>query len=169
MIGFAAGAAKEAGGVPGRMRGESMAKKFRQLASRIQDKFRGLYWRQMFVTVGMVLLSGSVANELTSLIALCWDIYTGKHVRYLLTPGLELQHTHSLPVHLQGDNRQEASPLTILVPPAHRPRQSTEQEEIKATPATSRRRWPSFKTALATFETTPATFKMSRELIAAIT
>ena len=34
-----------------------MAKKFRRITERIRNKFRGLYWRQMFVTVGMVLLT----------------------------------------------------------------------------------------------------------------
>ena len=28
-----------------------------RIAKRIHSKFRGLYWRQMFVTVGMVLLT----------------------------------------------------------------------------------------------------------------
>ena len=28
-----------------------------RIAKRMHNKFRGLYWRQMFVTVGMVLLT----------------------------------------------------------------------------------------------------------------
>ena len=34
-----------------------MKRTFRRLANRLRIKFRGLYWRQMFVTVGMVLLT----------------------------------------------------------------------------------------------------------------
>ena len=34
-----------------------MKKTLRGLAVRLRTKFRGLYWRQMFVTVGMVLLT----------------------------------------------------------------------------------------------------------------
>ena len=34
-----------------------MKRTFRRLANRLHIKFRGLYWRQMFVTVGMVLLT----------------------------------------------------------------------------------------------------------------
>ena len=34
-----------------------MAETLRRLGKRLHNKFRGLYWRQMFVTVGMVLLT----------------------------------------------------------------------------------------------------------------
>ena len=34
-----------------------MKRTLRRLAARIHNKFRGLYWRQMSVTVGMVLLT----------------------------------------------------------------------------------------------------------------
>ena len=34
-----------------------MRMRIARIAKRLHNKFRGLYWRQMFVTVGMVLLT----------------------------------------------------------------------------------------------------------------
>ena len=61
-----------------------------RIAKRMHNKFRGLYWRQMFVTVGMVLLTLFLLG--VSFFSLSYNYARGQQNGELAAQALEMDH-----------------------------------------------------------------------------